>query len=169
MGQGCRHRQAPQPHLPGRPEKRVEEQPERRHQREIILPHANDSGCAICAASACSSQGRVSALFFRRFLLAFLQIRQRLTRPVDIRRHHFFCCLRTAAGSCCKPLEPVKQHQPFLHDPPLMIENARTNPAASAMMNRLQKCEIQQPNCCQPPAPGNVFFCWLSRKPPPAG
>ena len=62
MGQGCRHRQTPPPHLPGRPEKRVEEQPERHHQREIILPHASDSCCAIfCAASACSSQGQVSA------------------------------------------------------------------------------------------------------------
>ena len=34
------------------------------------------------------------------------------------------------------------------------------------MMNRLPKCEIQQPNCCQPPAPGNVFLLVFTKAAP---
>ena len=65
-------------------------------------------------------------LFRRRLPLAFLQIRQRLKRRVDIRRHHFFLLLRVLCRRQLlqKLLEPVKQRQSFLHDPPMMIENA---------------------------------------------
>ena len=65
-------------------------------------------------------------LFRCRLPLAFLQIRQRLQRPVDIRRHHFFLLLRVLCRRQLlqKLLEPLKQRQPFLHDPPMIIENA---------------------------------------------
>ena len=63
---------------------------------------------------------------FLRLPLAFLQIRQRLQRRVDIRRHHFFLLLRVLCRRQLlqKLLEPLKQRQPFLHDPPMIIENA---------------------------------------------
>lgn len=66
-------------------------------------------------------------LFRCRLPLAFLQIRQRLKRRVDIRRHHFFLLLRVLCRRqfLQKLLEPLKQPQPLDHNPPLMIENTK--------------------------------------------